>query len=383
MAAHARPDIPESSAVIVKVGTRVLTADDGRLDRARIDVLSEGLCAIAETGRPVVLVSSGAVGAGVGKLALDGRPTSIAALQAIAAIGQTDLIQAYEDSLSRRGYHAAQVLLTAGDLQSREGYLHVRNAIGQMAQYRAVPIINENDSVSVTELATTFGDNDGLAAQVSGLFTDAVLIILSDIDGLFDGPPDDPKSRLLDWVDGVGANITSMAQTHSSSNSKGGMASKLSAASLANRQGHVAVIAPGRDDRVLQKLLAGEVIGTWFNPSSVVGVRGRRRWIDSSATIEGRLVVDAGAAKAILDGGSSLLAVGIKSVSGKFGAGEVIEIVGEDGEILARGLCNYPAVEVRQIIGLASDQIAERLGHRPHECVVHRNNLVVVCSRSA
>ncbi|RPH82764.1 MAG: glutamate 5-kinase, partial [Planctomycetaceae bacterium] len=187
--------IAQTTAVVVKVGTRVLTGPDGRLDGHRIGVLSEQLARLADSGRQVVMVSSGAVGAGVGKLGLRCRPTGLAQLQAVAAIGQTDLIQAYERSLSRMGRHAAQVLLTATDLRRRSGYLHVRNALTQIHAYGAIAILNENDSVSVGELMTTFGDNDKLAASVSGLLNRALLVMLSDVEGLHDEPPTEPTSR--------------------------------------------------------------------------------------------------------------------------------------------------------------------------------------------
>ncbi len=198
-----RAVIEQTRSVVVKVGTRVITTDNGQLDRRRIDLLSAQLCRIADTGRQTLMVSSGAVGAGLGKLGLENRPSGLAQLQAIAAVGQTDLIQAYETSLSKLGRHAAQVLLTAADLRRRSGYLNVRNALTQIHSYGAIAIINENDSVAVSELMTTFGDNDRLASLVAGLLSDAMLIILSDVDGLYDGPPSDPASKRLEMVETI------------------------------------------------------------------------------------------------------------------------------------------------------------------------------------
>lgn len=370
--------IDAAESVVVKVGTRVLTMPDGKLDRDRVDRIAAGLCAIADTGRQTIMVSSGAVGAGVGKLNLSSRPAGLAQLQAVAAIGQTDLIQAYDESLSSRGRHAAQVLLTAQDLRRRSGYLHVRNALTQIHAYDAIAIVNENDSVAVSELKTTFGDNDRLAAQVAGLLSDAMVIILSDIDGLFDGPPDDSQSSLVPIVPSVDDETRSMAQVHNSSSSKGGMASKLEAASIATSHGHSTIIAPGRDDQVLQKILAGEDIGTLFLPDENSTIQGRRRWISTAAPVAGSLTLDAGAARAVQCQGSSLLAVGISNVSGSFGRGSVVALHDNNGKEIARGLINYPSIDVEKIRGKASEQISDILGHCPYESVVHRDNLVLL-----
>jgi glutamate 5-kinase len=369
--------IQNAKSVVVKVGTRVLTKADGKLDRDRIDLLASSLCRIAETGRQTIMVSSGAVGAGIGKLNLSVRPTGLAQLQAIAAVGQTDLIQAYESAISASGRHAAQVLLTRSDLRRRSGYLHVRNALNQIHNFGAIAVVNENDSVAVGELMTTFGDNDRLAAEVSGLLSDALLIILSDIDGLYDGPPDDPNSNCIDVVESLDASVLALAQDHTSTVSKGGMASKLDAARIATSYGHPAIIGPGRDDAVLDKIMAGETVGTLFVANDK-SIRGRRRWISTAANVQGTLHLDAGAANAVQQKGSSLLAIGIQRVSGTFKRGSVVAIVDTEGKELARGLCNYPSDEVEKILGQPSDKIAEILGHRPYESVVHRDNMTVL-----
>jgi glutamate 5-kinase len=369
--------IAAARAVVVKVGTRVLTDNSGKLDRDRINRLAAQLARIAATGRQTILVSSGAVAAGVAKLGLTERPQLVSRLQAVAAIGQADLIKVYEQAFLPFGRHVAQVLLTAGDLKRRSGYLHVRNALRQIHQYGAVAIINENDSVSVAELQTTFGDNDRLAADVAGLLSDALLVILSDVDGLFDGPPGIPTSRVIDVVPRVDRSILSLAIDKVSGVSKGGMMSKLRAARLASSCGHHAIIGPGRDDGVLDKIIAGETIGTLFLPRHH-SIRGRRRWIGSSAPVTGTLVVDGGAANALLRSGASLLAVGIRAVKGEFPRGAVVSIVGLDGVELARGLSNYPSDEVRAIRGMPSDEIPAVLGHCPYDSVVHRDNMAIV-----
>ena len=368
--------IQNAKSVVVKVGTRVLTDQSGKLDTGRVERLAAGLCAIADTGRQTIIVSSGAVGAGVGKLGLGERPAGLAQLQAVAAVGQTDLIQAYESALAKGGRHAAQVLLTRADLRRRSGYLNVRNALARIHDFGAVAVINENDSVAVAELMTTFGDNDGLAAQVAGLFGESLLVILSDVDGLFDGPPELDTSRKIDLVESLDDRILAMAESHRSSTSKGGMSSKLAAAQLATSHGQAVIIGPGRVDDVLQRILNAETIGTLFLPNER-SIRGRRRWIGASAEIEGNLIVDAGAVKAIRGGGRSLLAIGITKVQGDFEAGAAISIKNPQGVEIARGLCNYPSAEVLKILGRPSDAIAEILGHRPYDSVVHRDNMTL------
>jgi len=380
--AHERVDprrlevLQSVKAVVVKVGTRVLTGPDARLDCGRIEKLSEQLCRIADSGRQTIMVSSGAVGAGVGKLGLASRPAGLAQLQAVAAIGQTDLIQAYERSLSKRGRHAAQVLLTASDLRRRSGYLHVRNALSQIHAYGAIAVINENDSVAVGELMTTFGDNDRLAASVAGLLTDALVVILSDVEGLYDGHPSLPTSKRIGIVPELNEAVFALAQDTKSNSSKGGMASKLRAAEAATSFGHPTIIALGRNDTVLDQIMAGQDVGTLFLPPTKA-IRGRRRWIGSSAHVEGTLTLDDGAVRAVEHKDSSLLAIGLKQVTGDFGRGAVVSLCDGQGREVARGLTNYPSEEIALILGMPSEQIAVVLGHRPYEVVVHRDNLVL------
>ena len=371
-----RAAIERARSVVVKVGTRVITTPDGKLDRHRIDLLSAQLCRIADTGRQTVMVSSGAVGAGMGKLGLEQRPAGLAQLQAVAAIGQTDLMQAYQASLAKMSRHASQVLLTAEDLRRRSGYLNVRNALIQIHAYNAIAIVNENDSVAVSELMTTFGDNDRLAAQVAGLLPDAMLIILSDIDGLYDGPPDHPDSKRIELVKTIDDSTMALAQDQQSTHSKGGMSSKLEAAQVATSHGQTTIIAPGRDDQVLDKIFSGVPIGTLFIPPEK-SIRGRRRWISSAARVSGSLTLDQGAVDAVCNQGRSLLAIGITDSSGAYQQGSVVSIHNTTGQEIARGLTNYPSSDVHKIIGQPSECISEILGHRPYENVVHRDNLVL------
>lgn len=368
--------IDQTKCVVVKVGTRVLTTSDGKLDLARVDVLAAQLARIADTGRQVIMVSSGAVGAGVAKLGLPERPHGVANLQAVAAIGQADLIHSYEDSLMRRGYRAAQVLLTKSDLRRRSGYLHVRNALMGIHEYGAIAVVNENDSVAVAELKTTFGDNDRLAAHVAGLFNDAMLILLTDVRGLYDGHPDDDSSQKIEMVHDLDVSVMSMAEDKASAVSKGGMEGKLRASRLANSHGHPTIIGPGRQDDVLDQIFACKSVGTLFVPPKRT-LKGRRRWIGSAAVVQGRLVLDSGAIDAIRDKGRSLLAIGIVRVEGTFSHGDVISLATEEDEEIARGLSNYRSHELSLIAGRSNLEIESILGHRPYENVIHRNNLVI------
>lgn len=368
--------IDQTKCVVVKVGTRVLTTDDGKLDLKRVDILAAQLARIADTGRHVIMVSSGAVGAGVAKLGLDARPVGIAKLQAVAAIGQADLIRAYEDSLLQRGYHVAQVLLTKSDLRRRSGYLHVRNALTGVHEFGAIAVVNENDSVAVAELKTTFGDNDRLAAHVAGLFNDALLILLTDVRGLYDGHPDADGSQKIEMVHDLDGEVMSMAEDTLSAVSKGGMEGKLRASRLANSHGHPTIIGPGRQDDVLDQIFASESVGTLFIPPERT-LRGRRRWIASAAVVQGKIYLDAGAVEAIRDKGRSLLAVGVIRVDGTFSHGDVISIVSPDDEEIARGLSNYRSNELSLIAGRSNMEIESILGHRPYENVIHRNNMVI------
>ncbi len=362
---------------VVKVGSRVLTGPDGRLDRAQVGNLAAQLTELAERGKQVVLVSSGAVASGVGKLGLPGRPTDLAQLQAVAAVGQAHLIQTYEQFFSQRGKHAGQVLLIADDLDDRIRYLNVRNTLLSLLRMGVIPIINENDTVAVDELMTTFGDNDRLAAMVAGLLPRPVLIILSDVQGLFDRDPTSEGARVLPQVEQVDQAIMNLVIDRRTGLSKGGMGSKLKAAQFVTGSGSAVVIAGGRTEQVLTRIFDGEMLGTLFMPQSR-SMAPRKRWIGFTAQAAGKIVIDDGAVKAIVSEGRSLLAIGIADVSGQFEKGDVVSIIDAAGTEIARGLVNYSAAEVRQIRGCRSPRIAEILGQRPYEEVVHRDNMAIV-----
>jgi glutamate 5-kinase len=365
-----------ATKLVVKVGTQVLTRNDGQLDQARIDHLAGQLHAVVASGRKVVLVSSGAVGAGMGRLGITQRPTDLPRLQAIAAIGQSILVEAYERALSPYGHHAAQVLLTAEDLEHRLRYLNARNTLLTLIELGAIPIINENDTVSVEELHTTFGDNDRLAAIVTNLIRAPLLVLLSDVEGLCDGDPRQPGSKIIATVDRLDRSIYDLVQDKQGGRGKGGMASKLEAARLCTSAGENLIIASGRDPEVLPKIIAGEIVGTLFLTQGQ-SLAARKRWIGFSVKPRGLLHLDEGAQKAIQRKGRSLLAAGIVNVDGRFAKGDVVALHGPDGLEIARGLSNYGHEDLARIKGLRTSQIADALGECPYEEVIHRDNMVL------
>ena len=369
--------IAAAHTVVVKVGTRVLTRPDATLNTERIGLLAEELVRIVEAGRRVVLVSSGAVGAGVGLLKLDKRPHDVARLQAAAAVGQTHLIQYYDEVFTKHGRRAAQVLLTGEDLNNRQRYLNVRNALLAILEFGAVPIINENDTVAVDELMITFGDNDRLAAMVTNLLRAPLLVILSDVLGLFNGDPSLPESELVTTVNKIDDTVLGYVRDKLTGLSKGGMASKLSAAKMVTTAGENCIIASGRQDDVLTQIMAAEPMGTLFL-SQGKAISPYKRWLGFSAHAKGRVSIDDGARRAIVEQGRSLLAIGVTHVEGKFAKGDVIALYDGLGQIVARGLTNYGLDELQQIKGLKSNQIAQVLGREPYAEVIHRDNLVVV-----
>ncbi|QDU25250.1 Glutamate 5-kinase [Anatilimnocola aggregata] len=366
-----------AKTIVVKVGTRVLTSPDGTLNHERIDRLSEELLALRQQGRRMVLVSSGAVGAGMSRLKLPGRPTDLAKLQAVAAVGQVPLIQAYDRTFSQHGSQAAQVLLTAEDVDDRVRYLNVRNTLLSILEFGAVPVINENDTVSVEELQTTFGDNDRLAAMVTNLIRAPLLIILSDIEGLYNGDPSLAGSQLINTVPVIDQSVYAYVRDKKTGLSKGGMASKLEAARIVTTAGENVIIASGRRMDVLTQLSAGEPLGTLFQAQGK-GITPFKRWLGFTAQTRGRVQLDAGARRAIVEQGRSLLAAGITGTQGDFKKGDVVALCDGEGQVVARGLSNYSSEEVERIKGLKSAKIAQVLGHRPYEEVIHRDNLAIV-----
>ncbi len=361
---------------VVKVGTSVLTGPDGTLDPARIGHLAEQISVVMATGRKVALVSSGAVGAGMGQLGLSRRPDNLRQLQAAAAVGQAYLIRAYDEGLRRHGRHAAQLLLTHEDFDSRPRYLNMRNTLTALFEWDAVPVINENDTISVDEIK--FGDNDLLAALVTNLLRAPLLVILSVVDGLYRTDPGSggfgEPIRLVPNLDG---DVLGLAGASRSALGTGGMRSKLEAARSVTRAGGSVIIASGKASEPLTRILAGESVGTLFLArGSTQGAR--KRWIGQTARPRGHFVVDAGARRALEVGTKSLLAIGIVEVVGEFDKGDVVGIRDAEGLEFARGLTNYATAEARRIQGLRTEQARQMLGQALYDEVIHRDNLVLI-----
>ncbi len=368
--------LAEVGTVVVKVGTNVLANSEGVLDRARIASLADQLHGIRERGWQVVLVSSGAIGAGVGKLNLGKRPTDLPHLQACAAIGQTALMQIYQECFAPHGILPAQILLTAGDFDNRARYLNVRNTILTLFEYECLPIINENDTVSVAEIK--FGDNDQLAAMVANLMQAKLLVLLTNVDGLYSADPGtDPAAVLLETVADIDRSVTDLAGATKSHLGTGGMRSKLKAARLATSAGGAVIMANGSRDGILAAVFGGETVGTLFLPQSD-GVPAWKRWIGLTARPKGVLLIDAGAQNAVVQHGKSLLPVGVREVAGEFGKGDLVSICDESGIEFARGLCNYSADDAARLAGLNTQQIVELLGKVAYPELVHRDNLAVM-----
>jgi glutamate 5-kinase len=369
-----REIIATAKTLVVKIGTNVLSKEDDTLDDSRFEALAAQIHAVRQSGRRVVLVSSGAIGAGIGLLGLQKRPDDLPHLQAAAAVGQAHLIHRYDDALKAYGYHAAQLLLTANDFRRRARYLNVRNTLRTLFEYNAIPIINENDTVSVDEIR--FGDNDRLAAFVTNLLESPLLVILSVIDGLYSGDPADPASKLISLVENWDESLLDLATVAKSKRGTGGMQSKLEAARTATAVGESVIIANGREPDVLPRILAAEEIGTLFLAKGE-SIPAWKRWIGYSLPPRGRFVLDDGARKAIAQRGRSLLAIGIVEIDGDFSKGEVVSLVDKSGVEFARGLTNFGAHDARRIAGKRTEQIAEILGSLPYDEVIHCDNLVV------
>jgi glutamate 5-kinase len=361
--------IARAHTVVIKVGTNVLADSAGTLDRARIRSLADQLHRIRAGGRRVVLVTSGAIGAGVGKLALGKRPADLPHLQACAAVGQSALMQLYQESLAPHGVHTAQILLTAGDFDSRARYLNVRNTILTLFEYAALPIINENDTVSVAEIK--FGDNDHLAAMVTNLLRAPLLVLLTNVDGLYSGDPRvNPNATLLATVPHIDSSITELAGETKSDLGTGGMTSKLKAARLATAAGEAVIMANGSLDGILDRIFDAEPVGTLFLPHGE-DVPSWKRWVGYTARPKGMLTLDAGACRAVVEQGKSLLPVGVTAVSGEFGKGDVVSLIDESGAEVARGLSNYSSTDATRLRG-------QKAAALPYEELIHRDNLVVI-----
>jgi glutamate 5-kinase len=362
--------------LVVKVGSALITTPRIGIDQKRIDALAADIAG-ARRAREVVLVTSGAIVAGMARLALAERPRTIPEKQAAAAVGQSALMWHYDAAFKRHDVAVGQVLLTAQDIGDRTRYLNARNTLRMLLDLSVLPIVNENDTVAVEEIKV--GDNDNLSALVASLIDADLLVLLTDVDGLYTADPAvTAEARKLDTVDAVTDDILRFVWDRAAGVSVGGMATKLEAAQKAAASGIPMVIASGREEGVLTRLLAGEAVGTYFAPKAD-RLTARKRWIAFAVAPQGRLTVDAGALRALRDEGRSLLPSGIVEVGGDFVAGEVVAVVAQtDGREIGRGLVNFDAAELRKIRGAKTRQIEERLGYRGVDEVIHRDNLVIL-----
>jgi glutamate 5-kinase len=360
--------------VVVKVGSGVLTRANG-LNMNVIDDLTTEICALREKDLEVILVSSGAIAAGLKKIGMFKRPQSVSQQQAVAAIGQSRLMTAYEEAFERHGHKAAQILLTRDDLTHRRRYLNARNTLFTLLSWKIIPIINENDTVVVDEIK--FGDNDNLSAMVTNLTESDLLINLTNIDGLFDKDPRLHKdAQLIRVVSKVDRKVSKLASAIPGFLGTGGMASKIAAAQKVALGGVPTIIANGLTPEILKRIFTGKDEGTLFLPREV-SLCNRKHWIAFTKSPKGELVVDRGAERALLESGKSLLPSGIKEVRGRFSQGNSVLIVNEAGEGIAVGMVNYHSGDVKKIMGAKTSEIEARLGFKHDDEIIHRDNLIL------
>lgn len=368
--------LANAETIVIKVGTNVLTRADGTLEPNQVNSLADQIFRLKQAGKKVALVSSGAIGAGIGRLGLKQRPSDLRHLQACAAVGQSFLMRAYEDSLARYGIPTAQILLTAGDFDNRTRYLNVRNTILTLFESNCLPIINENDTISVAEIR--FGDNDTLAALVTNLIQAPLLILLTVVDGLYSADPNtDPNAFLVNTVKQIDREVLEKAGVTKSSLGSGGMKSKLKAARLATMAGESVIMANGAIPGVLDAIFSGEPVGTLFLAAKQ-NMAAWKRWLGWAARPLGKVLLDAGALSAVCSKGKSLLPIGVREVTGSFQKGAVISLCNLEGEEFGRGLSNYSASDIAKIAGKKSESIIELLGILPYEEIIHRDNLVII-----
>jgi glutamate 5-kinase len=361
--------------IVVKIGSRVLTSKGEGLDFEVISHLVEQISDLAHAGKEMFVVSSGAVAAGIKELKLKDPPRTIPQKQAVAAVGQSHLIWAYEWAFKQHRQHVAQVLLTHEDLRQRARYLNARNTLLTLIHLGTVPIINENDTVSVEEIK--LGDNDALSAMVADLVQADLLLILTDIEGVYTADPSiDPTAEFLAEIPRVTPTIAAMGGLPHHTVARGGMFTKIQAAKKLAASGIPTIVANGFRPGIIAALLAGEAFGTLFHPERRLW-RGRKRWIVTTLRPRGALVVDEGAKAAVVSKGKSLLPSGILSVDGQFEFGDLVRCCDQSGTEFGRGLVNYPGHEVRLIKGLHTSKIEVTLGHKYCDEVIHRDNLVV------
>ena len=371
------------SRLVAKIGTNVLTAGSERLDEQAMASLVEQVARLHSDGAEVIVVTSGAVAAGRHRLEVTRERKDVPFRQTLAAVGQSNLMQAYDRLFAEHGIVVAQTLLTKQDLADRVGYLNARNTLLSLLSFRVVPIVNENDVVAVDELeGANIGDNDNLSALVANLVDAQLLAMLTDTGGLHTADPRlDPGAKLITRVERIDEEIQKLAAARGPSpiqtRGVGGMATKLQAAKLATAGGADVAIASGHERDILPRLAAGEAVGTTF-PASVDRMESRKRWMLAGLSQKGSIAIDDGAIKALRHQRRSLLAAGVRDVDGSFARGDAVAIADDEGRRVACGIVNYDAADIVKIRGMRSSRIEEALGYQYGDEVVHRNNLVLL-----
>jgi len=381
--APARDSLGQAKRIVIKVGTRVATEENNAFSSGVMGGLVRQIAALMAPPRErsFLIVSSGAIALGLSRLGISTRPRELDQLQAAAAVGQSRLMHAYEHEFEAVKTETAQILLTSEDIRSRARYLNIRNTIFSLWSHRAVPIVNENDTVSFDEIR--FGDNDIISAHIANMLDADLLVILTDTDGVYDRNPNlHAGARILRTVEKVTAAVLSGTEGKGSAFSSGGMESKVRAADIATRSGVNVVIARG-EGFDLSAVLQGREIGTWF-VATPRRMKGRKKWMAFNPRTEGAIQVDRGAERAIVKQGRSLLPAGVKAIRGTFAMGSVVSILDEDGREVARGLSNFSSEDLEKIRGLNTKKIPEVLGEEAYfDEVVHRDNLVITLKDSA
>ncbi len=367
--------LSKAQRLVIKVGSSLVTNEGRGIDAQAIATWAAEIAALRALGREILVVSSGAVAEGMKRLSWSQRPQAMQDLQAAAAVGQMGLAQVYETEFRRFGLQTAQILLTHDDLADRTRYLNARSTLTRLIELAVIPIINENDTVVTDEIKV--GDNDTLAALVTNLVEADALVILTDQAGLYTADPrTNPDATLLHWVKAGDPRLEAMAGGAGSMIGKGGMLTKVLAARRAASAGAHSIVASGREPKVLQRLAAGELIGTSFI-ADTPKLTARKQWIADQLQLRGALMLDAGALKALLHEGKSLLPIGVSAVQGEFARGDVVACLNLDGTEVARGLINYASSEARRIIGKPSSDIESLLGFVEEPELIHRSNLVI------
>jgi len=368
--------VSRARRLVIKVGSSLVTNNGRGVDHAAVARWAEEIAELKQTGKEVVLVSSGAIAEGMQRLGWTKRPAAIHALQAAAAVGQMGLVQAYEAAFSRFGLHTAQVLLTHEDLADRRRYLNARSTLLTLLGLGVIPVINENDTVTTDEIR--LGDNDTLGALVTNLIEADALVLLTDQDGLHSADPrKEPAATLVRHARAGDPALEAMAGGVGSALGRGGMLTKVLAAKRAARSGASTVIANGREERVLGRLAAGEAIGTELVAETLT-LAARKQWLADHVRLAGRLTLDAGAVRALARDGKSLLPIGVIACDGQFERGEVVGCCDPDGREIARGLINYSAAETQRILRKPSSEIEATLGYVDEPELIHRDNLVLL-----